>query len=522
MEARRKERILTGLLESTRVALETLEFEPVARAVFQACKELTGANSGYVALLSPDGAENEVLFLDSGGLPCTVDSSLPMPIRGLRAEAYHTGEVIYDNDFGSSKWMQYMPEGHVRLENVLFAPLVLEGKVAGLIGLANKPGGFTDDDARVVSGFSDLAAVALRAARIHEKLQAERDFVELTINAMRDLFVVLDLEGRVLRYNEHIKRLTGYTDEDILFKPMINFCMEEDVPRVIEAFQMALDQGVAELEAPLLRKDGTLVPIEWSSTVLRNKAGTVTSVLVVGRNVTSRKLAAEELARTNRELEIFARTVTHDIMAPLSAISIVAESLDRILKRVPREKDLQLAREMVVTILEGVSDASGLATDIISLSQIGTVPGTVEQVNVSDVVHRVAAQLGTEIDEKGVELKIDADLGKIAANPTHIYQLFMNLVANAVKYNSSENPVITVSRLNSEAEIIHRYLVRDNGPGIPSENLEAIFDPFYKGPKGGTGLGLATVSKIVELCRGEVRVYNDEGACFEFTLRDFR
>jgi PAS domain S-box-containing protein len=84
-----------ALLEGARAVLENREFQDAARSIFDICKNITGAAAGYVALLSKDGTENEVLFLDSGGRPCTVDPELPMPIRGLREEAYRTGKAVY-------------------------------------------------------------------------------------------------------------------------------------------------------------------------------------------------------------------------------------------------------------------------------------------------------------------------------------------------------------------------------------------------------------------------------------------
>ncbi|HOY63208.1 MAG TPA: PAS domain S-box protein, partial [bacterium] len=139
--------------------LQSNNFEEAAKTIFDNAKLLTGAKSGYVALLSKDSSENEVLFLDSGGAPCDVDPLLPMPIRGLRAEAYKTGRAVYHNDFMNSEWQSMMPAGHVALKNVMFAPINIDGEVAGLIGLANKPGAFTDDDSRVAYVLSSLAAI---------------------------------------------------------------------------------------------------------------------------------------------------------------------------------------------------------------------------------------------------------------------------------------------------------------------------------------------------------------------------
>jgi hypothetical protein len=137
---------------------------------------LINAASGYVALLSESGAENEVLFLEAGGLPCDVDPELPMPIRGLRSIAYHKRKAVYDNDFMHGEWVKFMPPGHVLLKNVLFAPLIIDGKAVGVMGLANKETDFNQNDVRIASGFSELAAIALQNSRIQdEKTRAEEE-----------------------------------------------------------------------------------------------------------------------------------------------------------------------------------------------------------------------------------------------------------------------------------------------------------------------------------------------------------
>lgn len=161
---------LNALLDATKSVLTMKDFESCAREIFDSCCMVTGATSGYVALLSDDGAENEVLFLESGGRPCSVNPELPMPIRGLRSEAYISGNSVYDNDFHASEWMKYMPEGHVRLDNVLFAPLNIDGKTVGIMGIANKPNDFNQNDATMATAFGEFAAIALRNSRNLEEL----------------------------------------------------------------------------------------------------------------------------------------------------------------------------------------------------------------------------------------------------------------------------------------------------------------------------------------------------------------
>ena len=174
-EASLREKELQAIMRGARAVLDQKGFAESARAIFDYCKDLIGATSGYVALLNDSGEENEVLFLEAGGLPCDVDPELPMPIRGLRAEAYQSNRAVYHNDFMHSEWIAFMPPGHVVLENVLFAPLVLEDKTVGIIGLANKSGDFDDNDARMAAGFGELAAIALQNSRnLDERIAAER------------------------------------------------------------------------------------------------------------------------------------------------------------------------------------------------------------------------------------------------------------------------------------------------------------------------------------------------------------
>ena len=156
---------VSALLENYRTMLTHLRFIDIARILYDLCSTLIGSKSGYVALLDETSLENEILFLDSGGLPCTVNPDLPMPIRGFRAEAYRNTKEVYHNDFANSEWTALMPEGHVELKNVLFAPLVLEGKAVGVMGFANKPGDFLDSDAQLASLFANLAAVVLNNSK---------------------------------------------------------------------------------------------------------------------------------------------------------------------------------------------------------------------------------------------------------------------------------------------------------------------------------------------------------------------
>lgn len=207
---------LDAVIRGARVILEKRSFADAARAIFDLCCEMTGAVSGYVALLSADSKKNEVLFLEAGGLSCTVDPALPMPIRGLRAMTYKTCKATYNNDFMNSQWVKYMPEGHVVLKNVMFAPLNLDEKTVGLIGLANKPSDFTDADAEIATVFGDLAAIALTNSRyldlLNKKNQALEDALS-EIKTLRSILPMCSYCGKV-RDDEGVwKRLEAYVSD---------------------------------------------------------------------------------------------------------------------------------------------------------------------------------------------------------------------------------------------------------------------------------------------------------------------
>ncbi len=207
---------LDAVIRGASAILDNQNFADAARAIFDRCCDMTGATSGYVALLTADGEENEVLFLEAGGLPCTVDPALPMPIRGLRATTYKTHKAAYDNDFMNSEWVKYMPEGHVSLKNVMFAPLNLDEKTVGLLGLANKPSDFTDADAEIATVFGELAAIALANSRYLDLLTEKNQALEHALSEIKTLRSILPMcsHCRKVRDDEGVwERLEAYVSD---------------------------------------------------------------------------------------------------------------------------------------------------------------------------------------------------------------------------------------------------------------------------------------------------------------------
>lgn len=332
-EARQRSAETAGLLAASRAVLEFQDFKAAARSIFDSCKNLIGASSGYVALLSDDGSENEVLFLDAGGLPCSVDESLPMPIRGLRGEVYRTGKAEYDNDFMNSDWIGLMPDGHVRLDNVLFSPLLIEGKPAGLIGLANKDGGFVDNDLKLASAFCDLVSAVLYNSRTFEKLEKSEEQFRSFVEQSSDGIVIIDHTGIIIDWNHSQEKITGISRADALGKQLwdIQFSLapaESRTPeshgqlkRIIHDFLQTKNPYWTNklMESEIERADGTRAFIQTITFPINTSSDFMAASII--RDITRRK--------TNEDLSAALNEIN-------TAISTTMD-MDKIMVRVTEE-----------------------------------------------------------------------------------------------------------------------------------------------------------------------------------------
>ncbi len=322
-DSRRRQMEVSALLEGSRFILEYKYFKDAARSIFDSCKRLLGATAGYVALLSEDGLLNEVLFLDAGGHPCTVDPNLPMPIRGLRGETYGKGEVTYDNDFVQSEWMKYMPEGHVTLDNVLFAPLVIEGKAVGLIGLANKPGGFIEADTRLAAAFGELAAISLRNSQSLETLESNEKRFRTLIDTAQAVILYLSPDGRILEFNRFAELLYGRKKEEVLDHDYVRMFLPEEARGEVANYINKILSGepTQDYENTIKATDGTEHVLLWNVGPLLDDKGNPLGIIAVGIDVTERKRTEEELEKHREHLKELVRERTDELQAMVNAMS---------------------------------------------------------------------------------------------------------------------------------------------------------------------------------------------------------
>jgi len=350
--------------------------------------------------------------------------------------------------------------------------------------------------------------------------ESEEKYRELA-DTLPEIVFELDYNGVFTYLNEGAAERLGYERDEILGKlTPLDTILPDEHQKAWEMFEQMREGLVAPVEFTIRRKNGSTFPaLIYSSLVIRE--GTTSGQRGILIDISERKRVEDELQKVNVELEGFAHTVSHDLRGPLTVMTFAAEMISRSLEA-PQTKEVKEALHEATRMLEkNIGRTHTLIDDLLALAEAGQRPSDASIVEVSATVRSILDENKGLLLEKGFEVKVDEDLGSINANPTHVYQVFSNLVRNAVIHGGGTRPMLEIRHLGGVPEGGHRYLVRDNGPGIPADALRQIFVPFFKGEDGGTGIGLATVAKVVQLYGGDIRAYNDSGACFEFVMHDW-
>jgi len=241
--------------------------------------------------------------------------------------------------------------------------------------------------------------------------------------------------------------------------------------------------------------------------------------LAANRQKAEKALAekAEELTRSNQELEQFAYVASHDLQEPLRMITGYTQLLA---KRYGDKLD-QNANEYIDYAVEGAKRMQGLIRDLLTYSRVGTRGKEFALTDCEAVVAGTLRVLQPAIEESAATVTYDP-LPTVMGDETQLLQLFQNLIGNAVKYRDSKPPVVQVSCKQEGGNWL--FSVRDNGIGIDPQYANRIFVIFQRlhgrDQYAGTGIGLAVCKKIVERHDGKIWVESElgKGATFHFTI----
>ncbi len=225
--------------------------------------------------------------------------------------------------------------------------------------------------------------------------------------------------------------------------------------------------------------------------------------------------SVEKLRKSNKNLESFAYTVSHDLNQPLRTINSFLHLL--------HENEPELKKESIEYLnfaLNGSKKMSDLLNGLLEYSKIDYTNREFEKLNLSKIINDVVFSLGTIIKENEAVIKI-TELPYILGNKTQMNQLFQNLISNAIKFRKENvKPRIEINyKPTKDEHVIH---VIDNGQGIPSDRISYIFELFYRNQNHeeikGNGIGLSICRKIMENHGGRIEVVSQEGVGSTFSI----
>ncbi len=325
--------------------------------------------------------------------------------------------------------------------------------------------------------------------------------------------------------NAAFQKITGYAPEEVLGRNCRFLQGTDHQQPGLEAIRRAIQQGTeAKAELRNYRKDGSLFWNELYIAPVKDQRGQITHFIGIQTDITQRKrqeteLAnkTRELAQSNSELQQFAYVASHDLQEPLRMVA----SYTQLLGKRYRGKLDQDADEFIGYAVDGATRMQRLIRDLLEYSRAGSENKSFEQTDCEVVFRQVLDNLSASVKEHHAEVTHDP-LPIVHANPTHLTQVFQNLIGNALKFQGDSPAKVHVgARALPDG---WEFSIRDNGVGIPADQVGRIFSIFQRlhGQREypGTGIGLAICKRIVGKYGGTIRAESEpgKGSTFYFTL----
>jgi PAS domain S-box-containing protein len=367
-----------------------------------------------------------------------------------------------------------------------------------------------DDGSRMAYGiYVDITA----RKRRERELERYRTIVEST----GDPVYTLDDEGYITYVNEALESMTGYDAEALVGEHMRLLVPEEDVETSEALIRDLLgdpDRTNDTLELDIIRADGSRVRCENHIALLpfeEEFQGTAGAI----RDITERKARKRELEAQNERLDKFASVVSHDLRNPLQ---IAQGHLELAVDRLDTED------ESLDRVHDALERMDALVADVLALAREGESVSEPAFVSLADTV-RLA---WSSVDTAGARLAVETD-ATVLADAERLQRLFENLIRNAVEHGSASSQpeadarevIVRVGTFGTDGPDGARgFFVADDGPGIPPDERERVFEAGYSTSDDGTGFGLDIVRSIASAHGWPVGVTASDhgGARFEFRL----
>ena len=361
----------------------------------------------------------------------------------------------------------------------------------------------------------------LRQAR--EKLKVEVEERSSLLDLTHDSIFVRDMDFIITYWNRGAEEFYGWKQQDAIGKQCDELLRTVCPEPVGETRAQLLETGEWEGELTRTKANGNQVVVASRWSLRRDHQDRPVSILEIGNDITARKnwekeiqALNEELARrsseleaSNKELEAFAYSISHDLRAPLRHMAGFAELLRKNAAASLNEK----GQRYLTMILEAANRMGNLIDDLLAFSRISRVEARKSMVDLGQVVQEVVAELRQYAKERNIIWKIDP-LPACYGDRSMLRLAFVNLLSNAVKFTPQGGEVEVVCKEESGTVYV---AVRDSGIGIADDLQERVFEPFHQGDAEvarryeGTGLGLSVCKGLVEMHGGQIRLESTSG-----------
>jgi len=361
-----------------------------------------------------------------------------------------------------------------------------------------------------------------KACRQREAVLQNRILSQALLSLNEGVFIT-DEHDRIMLTNPAFENIYGHAMEEVKGRTTdFLWVNPPDDP------SSSPKQPTIEGEFTSLKKDGSPLTIDLSRTRIVDHRGRNLASVGVIRDITARKAElealresraeaqryAKHLEKRNRELDQFSYAISHDLKAPLRAITHLSQWIEEDLAGTLTDQ----TREYLELLRDRVYRLNRLIESLLQYSRIGRRQDTLETIAVGALLAEIIDSLAPP---EGFEVVIDPDMPTLHTSRLHLTQVFTNLIGNALVHH--DNPPGRIAIGVTKAQGRYRFSVSDDGPGIDPLYQEKIFEIFQTvrglDDSEGTGIGLALVRKIVEENGGVVAVRSaiGQGATFTFT-----
>lgn len=471
--------------------------------------------------------------------------SLPAADFPAYFKALALDRVIAAHDAHADARTREFSQGYLKpngITSLLNAPIRLLGRNVGVVcnEQVGQPRQWSQEEEAFAASVADFVAMAMEAEErkaTQDALAEGEERYRALYEDIPSMYFTLDTEGRILSVNRFGLQQLGYSSESLIGQSVLQLFHEADKEQVYNCLMECLrnPEKIAEWEFRKVRRDGSVIWVREYARVRRN-ADEKPVVLVICDDITERKQAEEQIRQfnleleqrvfertaqlqaANKELESFSYSASHDLRAPLRAISGFSEAL---LTDYAGKLDAN-ARDYLERIRSASRRMGQLIDALLSLSRITRQEMRRADVNLSEIAESVVAELRAAQPGRDVHFAIETNL-RVNADPALMRIVLANLLGNAWKYTARRDRGLIefgYARNNGASA----YYIRDNGVGFEQDFADALFMPFQRLHSRkefeGEGIGLTTVHRIIQRHGGKVWATGqvDRGATFYFSV----